>query len=74
MKLLHPFPTLRAVLLSCAVVLAAPVHASDHLDAPTATADPAGDIGDLSAGTSVDGHRLNLAPGHRRTQVLGPGQ
>ncbi len=35
--------------------------ASDHLDTPTVTADPAADIGDLFAWTSTDGRRLNLA-------------
>ena len=34
--------------------------ASDHLDTPTVTADPAADIGDLYAWTSADGQRLNL--------------
>jgi hypothetical protein len=34
--------------------------ASDHLDTPTVTADPAADIGDLYAWTSADGRRLNL--------------
>jgi len=43
-------------------------RASDHLDTPTVTADPAADIADLYAWTSVDGRRLNLAltiVGHR---------
>jgi hypothetical protein len=35
-------------------------HASDHLDTPTVTADPAADVGDLFAWTSADGRRLNL--------------
>jgi uncharacterized protein DUF4331 len=35
--------------------------ASDHLDTAAVIADPAGDIGDLYAWTSADGHRLNLA-------------
>jgi hypothetical protein len=46
------------VILSLA---AAPlVRASDHLDTPTVTADPAADIGDLYAWTAHDGRRLNL--------------
>jgi hypothetical protein len=35
-------------------------YASDHLDTPTVTADPAADIGDLFAWTSSDARRLNL--------------
>ena len=38
----------------------APAVASDHLDTPTVTTDPAADIGDLFAWTSTDGRRLNL--------------
>src|SRR5436190_10661539 len=37
-----------------------PAFASDHLDTPTVTADPAADIGDLYAWTSADGRRLEL--------------
>ncbi|HEX6307462.1 MAG TPA: hypothetical protein VFZ69_04700 [Longimicrobiales bacterium] len=36
-------------------------HASDHLDTPTVTADPAADIADLYAWTSSDDRRLNMA-------------
>ncbi len=35
-------------------------YASDHLDTPTVTADPAADIGDIFAWMSPDGRRLNL--------------
>ncbi|MEP6902750.1 MAG: hypothetical protein ABJA66_13445 [Actinomycetota bacterium] len=37
-----------------------PLKASDHLDTPTVTADPAADIGDLYSWVSSDGRRLNL--------------
>ena len=54
--------TWNAIALFVAGVLSAPVsHASDHLDTPTVIADPAADIGDLYAWTSLDGKRLNLA-------------
>lgn len=44
-----------------AVLLCAPAaSASDHLDTPTVTGDPAADIGDLYAWMSPDGKRLNL--------------
>jgi hypothetical protein len=35
-------------------------YASDHLDTPTVTADPAADIGDLFAWISPEGQHLNL--------------
>ena len=54
-------PLLRRLALCCAAALAtAPALASDHLDTPTITADPAADIGDLYAWTSADGRRLNI--------------
>jgi hypothetical protein len=40
--------------------LAGAARASDHLDTPTVTADPAADIGDVYAWTSADGRRLDL--------------
>jgi hypothetical protein len=52
------FPAALAV--GAMMSIASPVHASDHLDTPTVTADPAADIGDLYAWMSPDGHRLNL--------------
>jgi len=36
------------------------LHASNHLDTPTAVANPQADIGDLYAWTSPDGRQLNL--------------
>jgi hypothetical protein len=43
-----------------ATLVPAPAAASDHLDTPTVTADPAADVADLFAWTSSDGRRLNL--------------
>jgi len=57
-------PRRRGARLAAGLVIAAVTragHASDHLDTPTVTADPAADIGDLYAWTSADGHRLELA-------------
>src|SRR4051812_2418077 len=51
---------LRLALAGAAALPAAPSRASDHLDTPTVTADPAADIGDLYAWTSADGRRLNI--------------
>lgn len=45
---------------SAAACVCSAASASDHLDTPTAIADPAADIGDLYAWTSADGRRLNL--------------
>jgi hypothetical protein len=50
----------------CAVVMAltllcdSPSYASDHLDTPSAIANPQADIGDIYAWTSSDGKQLNL--------------
>jgi hypothetical protein len=56
-----PRHLLSRLALSCAAALAAaPALASDHLDTPTVTADPAADIGDLYAWTSADGRRLDI--------------
>jgi hypothetical protein len=41
-------------------LLSLPAAASDHLDTQAVIDDPAGDIGDLYAWMSPDGHRLNL--------------
>ena len=54
---------LSGVLVVAAALLGTGTHAayaSDHLDTPTVTADPAADIGDVFAWTSSDGGRLNL--------------
>jgi tetratricopeptide (TPR) repeat protein len=51
-------PTLRFALALLPFIGTA--GASDHLDTPTVTADPAADIGDLYAWTSRDGTRLEL--------------
>src|SRR6476659_4354296 len=48
------------ILVLGAALAAAPAFASDHLDTPTVTADPAADIGDLFAWTSADGRQLDL--------------
>ena len=63
-------PWLVALLGGALLALEAPpdARASDHLDSPTVTQDPAADIGDLFAWTSPDGKRLNLVMtivGHR---------
>ncbi|HEY1396213.1 hypothetical protein [Roseateles sp.] len=55
--LIKPFV---AALGSATFFIAAPALAADHLDTPTVIADPAADIGDLYAWTSVDGKRLNF--------------
>jgi hypothetical protein len=60
--------TVGAVILGAGVALVVEAHASDHLDTPTVTQDPAADIGDLFAWTSSDGKRVNLIMtmvGHR---------
>ena len=51
----------RAAVVATALLVSAAARAADHLDTPTVIADPAADIGDLFAWTSVDGRRLNLA-------------
>jgi len=60
---LQHHPRWLGVLIATATALAPGAHAraSDHLDTPTVTADPAADIGDLFAWISPDGRRLNLA-------------
>lgn len=55
----YPFRLLAAFCLTASFA-AAPVLASDHLDAPNVIADPAADIGDLFAWTAEDSKRLNL--------------
>ena len=54
-------PRLQALAcLGLSLAFSASVHASDHLDTPSAIGDPRADIGDLYAWTSPDGKHLNL--------------
>ncbi|WP_394846292.1 DUF4331 domain-containing protein [Pendulispora brunnea] len=57
---MHDFRWGAACAIAAVSVLSGPAQASDHLDAPSVTADPAADIADLFAWMSPDGRRVNL--------------